>query len=597
MFRMQSGFVQWPIAIAFAALFLLAFSGDRFLVFLATTACVSYVLALSYNLLYGYVGVFSLAHVAIFGIGSYAAVIAQTRAGLPFLVALVIAIAASAGVSALLWLPTRRLKGLFLAIATLGFATAVSEAFLKWTDVTGGAEGIYAIPFAKVAGRELPSNGVGYLLLCAFSAFVCWRVFARLERSLLRVEMTALRSAPNALVSVGGSPARPSLAAFVVSGSMAGLSGVLFAHQSLYISADSFDLHRLILLILAVQLGGPGTKLGPVIGVAAMLVIDEIGVATSDHKDLIMGLAVVVLLGYSRAGLVPMMATQIRRVVPRRRVSISTTARDAAVELGALGIRNDRPVTLAVSDVGVSFGGVRALNGVELSVRSGEVLGLIGPNGAGKSTLVNVMTGFVQGQVGEVTIDGVRLDGLSPDAVARLGVVRTFQSPQLMTEASAIENVMLGYTTRATASTAGEVFLTAAARRDVDNARAAAIDLLLDLGLPAEVLAQPIGSQPYAWQRMVEIARALITAPRFLLLDEPGAGINEEEREFVATMIRRVADAGVGVILIDHNVSFVRNASTSIVVLSQGEVLMSGEPDLVLADEQVAQVYFGGAHA
>lgn len=580
----------WHMLFAPVALVVLALvvQGDGFAVYLAITAVTAYIFTASFNLIYGYAGIFSLAHVAIYGVGAYGACLLEMRAGLPFLVATLAAMLLCSVVGVLLWWPTRHLKDLFLAIATLGFAVTVQEILLKWTSVTGGAEGLLGIPIAEVAGTEIMANTLDYYWLAAVGALVAWEVSSRLTSSGMGRKFVALRDAPVALSAVGVSPGRVRLVAFVVSGALAGLAGSLFAHQSLFIASESFGLDRLILLILAVLIGGAGTRLGPILGVVALVFIDEAGVASAGYNTLILGAAIIVLLGYGRGGIMGLLGRIYERVRPRGRADDSQFEDDVTFEAAA-----DAP-PLEVHDVSVDFGGVHALSSVSLVVQPGQVLGLIGPNGAGKTTLVNTMTGHVTPTSGEVRLGNERLDGQLPFAVARTGVMRTFQTPKLIPDVSIVGNVALGFAGTGQASDVGEVFDSPAARRDSASAMQRARSLLHTLGV-RDALESPVGSQPYAVQRLTEIARALATAPTYLLLDEPGAGLNDHERATLAVLIRRLADSGIGVVLIDHNVSFVAEVSDHLHVLDGGRTLSTGDPRDVLEQREVVAAYFGGA--
>lgn len=567
----------------------LVVQGDDFNVYLAITAVTAFIFTVSFNLIYGYAGIFSLAHVAVYGIGAYGVCLLEMRVGIPFLPATLAAMVMCAVVGMLLWWPTRHLKDLFLAIATLGFAVTVQEVLLKWTSLTGGAEGLLGIPLAEVMGREVNANTLDYYWLAAVGALIAWEVSARLTSSGMGRKFIALRDAPVALSAVGVSPGRVRLVAFLVSSMLAGLAGSLFAHQSLFIASESFGLDRLILLILAVLIGGAGTQLGPVLGVIALVFIDEAGVASAGYNTLILGFAIIVLLGYGRGGIVGLLRRPMLRWLRSRRSTATSPARSAQVSFE--GSTSAPP--LKVEDVTVEFGGVRALGGVSLEVSSGRVLGLIGPNGAGKTTLVNTITGHVAATSGQVRLGEHRLDGTRPDAVARHGVVRTFQTAKLIPDVSIIGNVAIGFAGGARATELGEVFDSRAARRDSVEALERAVGLLHALGVRDD-LDEPVGEQPYAVQRLTEIARALATNPAYVLLDEPGAGLNDHEREVLAVIIRKLADAGIGVLLIDHNVSFVAQVSDDLHVLDGGRTLAAGAPDEVLARSEVVAAYFGG---
>ena len=561
-------------------------SQDAFWIYLAITAATAFILTVSFNLIYGYAGIFSLAHVSVYGIGAYTACLVQMNYGVPFLLAVVGAMAFCAVVSVVLWWPTRHLKDLFLAIATLGFAVTVQEVMLKWS-VTGGAEGLLGIPLASIAGNDVVAGTMAYYWLAAVGAVLAFEIAARTTSSGMGRKFVALRDAPVALSAVGVSPGRVRLVAFMTAGALAGLAGTLFAQQSLFIASESFGLDRLIVLILAVLIGGAGTQLGPVVGVVALVFIDEAGVASGGYNTLILGLAIMLLLGYGRGGLMGVVDRVVRLARRDRVAPLPVEPRDLTFS----SPRAD--AVLTVDDVAVDFGGVHALEGVSLDVRSGEVLGLIGPNGAGKTTLVNVITGHVTPTSGSVTLDGDRISGRRPHEVPRSGVVRTFQTPRLLPDVTVVGNVALGFAQVASAHVLGEIVDSRRARYDSRDALGRAAGLLHALGVE-DGLTRPAGTQPYAAQRLTEIARALATSPAFVLLDEPGAGLSEQERQILAEVIRQLAAAGIGIILIDHNVSFVASVADRVHVLDRGRTLATGQPTEVLESRAVVAAYFGG---
>jgi branched-chain amino acid transport system permease protein len=584
-FRLPRPWWQTLVAPVVLAVIGLAVQGDAFHVYLAITAASAFVLTVSFNLIYGYAGVFSLAHVAIYGIGAYGAVLLEMKAGLGFLPATLLAMLICGVVSVLVWLPTRHLHDLFLAIATLGLAVTVQELMLKWTSLTGGAEGLLGIPYAELFGHEIAANTMSYYWMSAVAAFLAWELSARITSSGMGRKFIAHRESPVALAAVGVSPGRVRLVAFVVSGMLAGLAGSLFAHESLFVASESFGLPRLILLILAVLIGGAGTQLGPIVGVVALVFIDEAGAASSGYNTLILGVAIMVLLGYWQGGVSRLLTLTLGRWLRPRTPDIKPSRVAFPV------VENSE--ILRVESVGVDFGGVHALDDVTLEVRPGQVLGLIGPNGAGKTTLVNCVTGHVVPTSGRVLLGDDRLDGRRPEKVAARGVVRTFQTANLLNEVSAVGNVALGFAPSARASDLGEIFDSPTARSDTRRSLEESVGLLHALGVDSDIWSA-VGSQPYSNQKLVEIARALAGGPAFLLLDEPGAGLNEHEAATLADLIRRLAQSGIGILLIDHNVGFVSSVADHVHVLDGGLTLASGDPHEVLHRPEVVAAYFGG---
>lgn len=562
-------------------------STDPFWTYLATTAAIAYILTASFNIVYGYAGVFSMAHVALFGVGAYSGVLLEMRLDVPFPIATLGAMAAAGLLGFFLWWPTRALRDLYLAIATLGFAVMAEELIQKWTSITGGGQGLLGIPPANVFGEDLFSGDLSFFWLVGLGGAFAWEITRRLDRSGLGRRMVAYRDAPVALASTGESPQRIRAIAFVLSSVLAGLAGTLFAHHTLFISSESFGLGRLIELVLAALLGGLGTRLGPLIGVAALLAIDELGASFVEWRELIFGVAIIVLLGYSPGGVVGM----VKRVFPTR-ASRESARRSERATLSELVGEHDAS-TLAARHITVEFGGVRALDDVSFEVRSGQVLGLIGPNGAGKTTLLNSLTGHIVIKAGDASLGGDPIIDRRSFMVARRGIARTFQTPHLVPDDTVVDNVMIGSAQRRTASTIEEVLDIGRAPADTARASARAADLLEWFGV-ADLADARASEQPYSVSKFVEIARSVAMQPDFILMDEPGAGLTDEERSRLVTVIRELAASGIGIVLIDHNVSFVRDASDQMLALDGGRVIAHGEPDAVFASPEVVQAYLGG---
>jgi branched-chain amino acid transport system ATP-binding protein len=249
-------------------------------------------------------------------------------------------------------------------------------------------------------------------------------------------------------------------------------------------------------------------------------------------------------------------------------------------------------VLLTARNIGISFGGLRALDGVGFAARAGEVLAVIGPNGAGKTTLFNIVSGLYRATDGRIALDGQDVTEATPHRLAALGLSRTFQNLQVFFRMTALENVMAGRHLQEGSNLLADLFRLPRSRRANGETRDAALALLEEVGL-ADKAQLPAGSLPYGALKRLEIARALATKPRVLLLDEPAAGCNPVETDEIDRLIAEVAARGVAVVLIEHDMKLVMRISRHLVVLNQGRMLAQGTPEQVRSNPEVIAAYLG----
>ena len=247
---------------------------------------------------------------------------------------------------------------------------------------------------------------------------------------------------------------------------------------------------------------------------------------------------------------------------------------------------------LAVEDLGIAFGGVKAVDGVAFAVSGGEVLSIIGPNGAGKTTLFNLVSGVYRASRGRVALLGDDVTGATPEALAARGLSRTFQNLQIFARMSAVENVMVGRHLREHTGILADLFGLPSVTRQNRATRAAALDRLEAVGLVADA-DRPAGALPYGALKRLEIARALASEPKVLLLDEPAAGCNAVETQEIERLVRRIADTGVAVVLVEHDMKLVMRISDRVLVLDRGRPLAEGPPQVVRENPAVIEAYLG----
>ncbi len=537
-------------------------------------------------------GQLSLAQAAFASIAAYTSAILTMQLGLPFPAVLIIGMIVAAGAAFVLGLPVLRLRGVFLAIATIGFGEVVRITALN-LDVTGGAIGLRPIP-----------RVVGLWHIYLALALCAW-LFFRMRPSKLGRGLAALRDDEVAARVMGVDTVRYKLFAFTLSGALAGLGGVLFAHYARFISPGQFGFERAVDILLYAIVGGLGQWLGPILGGGFLTLVPElqrqVGIEAGWLRPVINGLLLLGVILFLPSGLVGvgrvLVPAGLRRRLdatsPRATPAVTTTPEAAAVEVS---VRPPEGTVATLSGVEKDFGGVKALDGVDLTIGSGEILGLIGPNGAGKTTLVNVLTGLAAPTEGAVEIGGSDVVGLSPDRINGLGVGRTFQQTKLFEGLSVRENVMVGGHRVAEGTLLPRLVGLPAARsaERMHRERADRYLAMVDLGDQAD---QPASALSYGNRRRLEIARALCSEPRLLVLDEPAAGMNQVEATDLGGLIRRVAATGVTVLLIEHNVRLVMSACTRVVVLNFGQVIAQGDPTTVSRDPEVVRAYLGTSDA
>jgi ABC-type branched-subunit amino acid transport system ATPase component/ABC-type branched-subunit amino acid transport system permease subunit len=502
----------------------------------------------------------------------------------PALLSLVAAGGMGAVAGLVVGLPALRLRTFYFAMTTLGFATIVTQIALAWSDVTGGGIGL--------AGPDMPKpldTPLGFYLFCLALAASCTWMTANIGASRWGRSLIAIRDAEVAAEATGIAKARLFAIVFLFSGALAGVAGGLFATLQSYITPDAFTFDLSVLFFIAILVGGRGSILGPLLGTIILTALPEIAaplVAWSTFLYAALLLAIVLLLPGGIAALLDRAnrrpLAHDRAIVPRpellRELLSETVAAGGAIRLERIGLR---------------FGGVRAIDGLDLTVQPGEVQGLIGPNGSGKTTTLNVICGFYTPQEGRLTLGGRPLPFGQPQRRAAAGIARTFQTPRIVGEASVLANVMIGGTIAGEAGFMEAALALPRHRRDEARLRERATLALRSVGL--ETLAAVRADRlQHSELRFLEIARAMMLAPGFLLLDEPAAGLSAGEIRRLGELIRGIAHAGTGVLLVEHHADLIFDVCDHITVLNLGRELAAGTPFEIRAHKEVVSAYLGG---
>ena len=552
------------------------------------------IVSIGLNILIGHAGLVSLGQAALYGLGSYMAAWLSLRQGVPFLPAVLAAVAATALMGAILAYPTVRVRGVYLAVITIAFGLVFENILKEWLSVTGGTQGLIGIPRGNVFGFSLTRPIYFWVVAgCLIFAFVVQYnvIHSRYGRA-----MRATAQSENAARALGVNPVGVRTLAFVISAGFAGLAGGLYTFLNLFVNFETFTFFHSISFLLMVILGGMGSLVGPIIGTSILTYLAEILQDLREWQIFAYGALLLAVMFVMPRGIVGTIGSVYQRLSTRSRGRESGPWPNAAVKISDI-LRpptTNTDTALATEGLTLRFGGLTAVDNVRIKVKVGSVHALIGPNGAGKSSLLNLISGFYTPTEGRISLFGRDITGQPSHALARLGIARTFQNTELFGQMTVEENVLAAFIPHYR-STLAETLLRLPRFGSEERAfREQARELLNFVGL-SDYVSEQARNLPFGHQRRLEIARALALKPRLLLLDEPAAGLTHGEIEGLKALIRQLANCDVTVILVEHHVDMVMTVSDHVTVLDYGRVIADGAAAQVQDDPAVIEAYFGSA--
>lgn len=585
----------------------------------AASVGITALLAMGISLITGLAGQFSLAQAAFFGVGAYGSGLLTVKLGWPGVIALPVSAAFAVGAAYLLGRPVFRLRGHFLAMGTLALAE-IFYLVVGTLPATGASSGFGGIPPLSLFGFGIGGVDQQYFFVWILVGLCLWGLVrlrgAREGRALRAVRSHEIAAAACG-VDVGWSKTR----AFAGSAFLGSVAGSVYAHQILYVNPPPFSPLRSIDILAVAVLGGLASPWGAVVGAVAYQLFEQ---AVSDvlpgllgegavgaGETLVVGALLVLVLILRSDGIVGALsaaAVRARPLIAPRRTLVAEPPGPVVAPLVSGSPAPFSDIEDAISDAGRDapggeivleargltrhYGGVHALDGVDLTLRSHEILAVIGPNGAGKSTLVNVLTGVTAPSAGQVIVDGVDRTGAPAHRMARAGLARTFQTPTMFEGLTVVQNVQVGGHVLGSVGMVRAALQTFAAIREERDllSRARAALQRIGLGHLADRNAVDLS---LGQQKLVEVARALVAMPRVLLMDEPGAGLNRVEKLRLAQAIRQMRREGIAIFVIEHDMEFVMSLADQVHVLEFGRTLRVGTPAEVQSDPEVVRAYLG----
>lgn len=522
------------------------------------------------DLLFGYTGQLSLGHGLFVSLGAYSSALLTTKAGWSGWLAMPIGILIAAVVGAMVAIPTLRLRGYYLAMATLGLPI-VFEALVRVTSsFSGGSSGVISIPRLKLGSFALRDPVHYYyfvLILLVPVVVIAWR----LANSRFGLELHAIHADETAATSRGVDVVRRKITVFVISAMMAALSGSLYVHYIQFVAPNTFGLHFSLNIVVLLVIGGMGRIWGGALGVIILTWVPELLRFTSSWQPVIFGILLVTIMLFSPSGIAGLL---------RRRPTVEPVKSGALKAPEHVAVAGQREPLLSVRNIRRSFGGVRAVDDVSFDIAHGQIKALIGPNGAGKSTALALVSGTLETDEGKIAFKGKQIEQLRADLRAHVGIGRTFQHARLISTLTVFENIALG-----SSATNGKL-------HEENSSIEIATAQLKRLGLEDVACCYPCEINQFQ-RRLTELGTALAGDPELLLLDEPAAGLSNAEIEQLGDFLKGERDVGRAILLVDHVMQLVLPLADEIVVMENGRVIAEGSTDEVFKNEHVQAAYLG----
>ncbi|MDR7855332.1 branched-chain amino acid ABC transporter ATP-binding protein/permease [Tissierella sp.] len=579
-------YVLWTAFVVFSLL-APAFIG-RYYVGYILVIFVYCILAIGFNIASGFCGITTFSTGAIYAAGAYTSAIMYTSLGLPFIVSALIGSLVAGIVSFVISLSAYKVNGIYLSLVSFGVIEVVLQ-ILSQSNFTGGSQGFRVAKWVFF-GTPVSLNAKYYVTFAM--VVIVFIIQKNLRKSLWGRDFLAMKDDEIAASGVGINFRKTRVIGFFISSAISGFAGVFYATYMGYISPDSFGFGLSIMILLMVITGGSGTLSGPIVGAVLITVVPELFNANPEMKVIFYGAMLIIITQVMPKGIVGIIKERFKEIENNR--YIDKIDPYAEIDFSKYAVKSEREDedVLVVKGLTKQYGGLTAVNNLDLTVKRGTIHALIGPNGAGKSTCINNMTGIEEPTSGEVWFNGENVTGMESYNLVEKGMTRTYQHVRLFNSMSVIDNVTTGSRFDKHYGLFHALFQTGKKHRLDREAYADAQECLQLLGIEDKANESP-DSMSAGQQKLMEIGRALVAKPDLLLLDEPCAGLTEVETEQFAEMIKKIRNTGISILLIEHHMNLVMEVSDWITVIDHGVKIAEGTPEKVSKEPVVRTAYLG----
>jgi ABC-type branched-subunit amino acid transport system ATPase component/ABC-type branched-subunit amino acid transport system permease subunit len=549
-------------------------------------------MAVSWNIISGFAGYVSLGHSVFLGIGAYTGGLLAEKLEVNPLWFLPVGGLTAFVAAALVGMVVLRARGHAFVIITIALLLSMQVLVTNFSTITNGSDGVNVpLPFWDSDYQNIPFYYMFFVLLLLTVGFAAW-----IRRTKFGTGLLAIREDEDKAAAIGVNTTRYKVLAYAASAFPIGVAGVVYAYFLSFLNPiGAFALLTSVTIVLSALVGGRGTLWGPVLGAFVVSIVSEVANVYgggSQSRLLVLGLALVLVVLFLPMGIIPVISTRLaRRRAAKQTVEYTDQAGVATARTPIVVTPRSAPAAersgaplLEIRGAKKNFGGLRAVDGVDLTVEAGSITALIGPNGSGKTTLFNLVTGAMPLGEGEIWFDGTRIDRMKPWERAHLGLGRTFQITRLFTSMTVLENVVAPLPS----ASWGLMAKDAVSGQEAERAR----ELLDFVGL-GRFGQQQAGALSYGQQKLVELAQVLMLEPKMILLDEPAGGINPTLVNRMVEIIRDLNRQGIAFLVVEHNIPLVLDLCDPVAVLSRGQVIAQGPPSIVRADPAVLEAYLG----